>query len=176
MVDNTDQSSYDSFKAPSHLLYSPPHSGLGTRKTAVYYDEENMIEFPWSVRVYYEDTDSGGVVYHANYLKFMERARTEWLRSMGLQRLAEDFGLLFAVRSVNLNYHRPARLNDLLHIHSRIERVRGASLNFIQNITKANGPDELLCSGQVCVACVNAQTFKPRPIPQTVLTEIVGEH
>ncbi len=137
-----------------------------------------MNEFHFSVRVYYEDTDSGGVVYYANYLKFMERARAEWLRSLGFEQdvLVRDPGVVFAVRSVHVDYHRPARFNDLLNIRSRLGEVRKTSLIFVQDIMRAQEPDELLCSGQVRVVCVGTDSFKPQPIPQVVLTEMVGDH
>ncbi len=137
-----------------------------------------MNEFHHSVRVYYEDTDSGGVVYYANYLKFMERARAEWLRSLGFEQdvLARDPGVVFAVRSVHIDYHRPARFNDLLSVRSRLGEVRRTSLIFIQDITRVQEPNELLCSGQVRIVCVSTDNFKPKPIPQVVLTEMVGDH
>ena len=137
-----------------------------------------MNEFHYSARVYYEDTDSGGVVYHANYLKFMDRARAEWLRSLGfeLDVLARDPGILFAVRAVHIDYRRPARFNDLLTVSSRIEAVRRTSMMFVQDITRMQEPDQVLCSGQVRVVCIGTDSFRPQPIPQTVLTEIVGDH
>ncbi|HXG28381.1 MAG TPA: tol-pal system-associated acyl-CoA thioesterase [Nevskiales bacterium] len=135
-----------------------------------------MKEFVWPLRVYYEDTDSGGVVYYANYLKFLERARTEWLRARGLQQdvLARELGVLFMVRSVELDYRRPARLDDWLEVRSRVAEVRPASLGFVQAVWRPGGPGELLCSGRVRVACVDAATLRPRSIPELVLTEIVS--
>lgn len=99
-----------------------------------------MREFIVSMRVYYEDTDSAGVVYHANYLKFMERARTEWLRSLGIEQdeLARDEGVIFAVRSIALDYFKPARFNDLLQISVMITRIGGASISLSQSITKTH--------------------------------------
>ena len=136
-----------------------------------------MQEFIWPVRVYYEDTDSGGVVYYANYLKFMERARTEWLRSLKLEQdtLAREHKVLFVVRSVSIDYRRPARFNDLLQVRSRLEEVRGASLVFGQEIVKTANSDKLLCHGRIMVACVNADTFKPRSVPRMILMEIFGD-
>ncbi len=137
-----------------------------------------MGDFVWPVRVYYEDTDSGGVVYYANYLKFMERARTEWLRSHCFEQdtLARDQGALFVVRSVNVDYLRPARFNDLLAVHSRVVRAGGASLVFEQEITRAGEAVELLCRGRVKVACIDTETCKPRSIPRRVLAEIVSDN
>jgi acyl-CoA thioester hydrolase len=134
-------------------------------------------EFIWPVRVYYEDTDSGGVVYYANYLKFMERARTEWLRGLGFEQdeLAADAGIIFVVRSVNVDYYRPARFNDLLRIHSSIAEARGASLIFEQTIRVAEDSGKPLCRGRIRVACVDVGSLRPKPIPQKVLTEIVSD-
>jgi acyl-CoA thioester hydrolase len=129
--------------------------------------------FVWPVRVYYEDTDSGGVVYHANYLSFMERARTEWLRGLGFEqdRLRNDGGVIFAVHSLSAEYHRPARFNDLLQIDTRIIELRRASLSFQQTIRR-DADDQLLCSGKVKVACVDAQRMRPAPLPEALLERI----
>lgn len=122
------------------------------------------------VRVYYEDTDSGGVVYYANYLKFMERARTEWLRSLGYEQdeLIEKEGVIFAVRSVQLDYLKPARFNDLLHVSAQVAQMGRASMTFDQQITLAGGDDSVLCRGQIKIACLDAKTLRPMPIPQSV--------
>lgn len=134
-----------------------------------------MDRFVWPVRVYYEDTDSGGVVYYANYLKFMERARTEWLRARGFEQdvLLRDQGLLFAVKTVNMDYHRPARFNDLLVVVSQIAEARGASFLFAQ-IIQRDASSEVLCSAQVRVACIDAETFRARRIPRQLMKEIGG--
>jgi len=146
-----------------------------------------MSEFIWPIRVYYEDTDSGGVVYYANYLKFMERARTEWLRHLGLEQdvLRERHGVVFAVRSVEVEYLKPARFNQLLHVRSLVEEVRPASLVFWQQITRAgadnsaaganNSVDETICTGHIKVVCIDVETFRPRPFPDVVAMEIVRE-
>lgn len=135
-----------------------------------------MNEFVWPVRVYYEDTDSTGVVYYANYLRYMERARTEWLRSLGFEQdvLRISEGVLFVVRSVVLDYHHPARFNDLLEVTSRVDKARGASLFFEHTILQTGKPAGNLCSGRIRVACVDVESFRPRPIPQTILMEMVG--
>lgn len=131
--------------------------------------------FVWPLRVYYEDTDSSGVVYYANYLKFMERARTEWLRALGFEqdRLARDLGILFVVRSVALDYHYPARFNDALAVHSRICEARRASLTFGQDVVEVE-KGAVLCRGWIKIACVSADAFKARPIP-TMIVEAMGD-
>ena len=123
-----------------------------------------MNEFTWPVRVYYEDTDSGGVVYHSNYLNFMERARTEWLRSLGFEQddLVTDYGCIFAVHSMQLNFRRPAKFNDLLSVHCSLVTLSGASFEFKQKIAREN---ELLCEAKVKIACLDAERFRPKPIP-----------
>lgn len=129
--------------------------------------------FSWAVRVYYEDTDAGGVVFYANYLKFMERARTEWLRSLGYvqQELIRDPGILFAVRRCEVDYRMPARLDDLLSVESVIGDVRGASLTFDQDVNRqADG--QLLCRGSVRVACLDAQSLRPTRLPDDLLESL----
>lgn len=133
-----------------------------------------MRFFDWPVRVYYEDTDSGGVVYHANYLKFMERARTEWLRQLGFEQngLKDEHNCLFAVHSMQINFRRPARFNDALLTRSEMTQTSGASMQFDQSVLR---DDELLCNATVRVACLDALLFKPRPIPSFILTEMQCE-
>jgi acyl-CoA thioester hydrolase len=126
------------------------------------------------VRVYYEDTDSGGVVYYANYLRFMERARTEWMRALGFEqdRLLQDTGLLFAVRSASLDFLSPARFNDLLEVTAEVQQRTRASLTFHQVITRSSAPQTPLCTGQVKIACLEAATFRPRPLPEFIVKEL----
>ena len=126
-----------------------------------------MKEFLWPVRVYYEDTDSGGVVYYANYLKFMERARTEWLRSYGYEQdeLNKKEGVIFAVRAIQVDYLKPARFNDLLQVNVQVKQLGRASITFNQTITLAEGDGSALCSGQIKIACLDSQTLRPVPIP-----------
>lgn len=133
-----------------------------------------MQSFDWPVRVYYEDTDSGGVVYHANYLKFMERARTEWLRQLGFEQniLKDEHNCLFAVHSMQLSFRRPARFNDALLVRSDVTQMSGASMQFEQSVLRDN---ELLCQASVRVACLDALRFKPCPIPSFILTEMQCE-
>lgn len=121
------------------------------------------------IRVYYEDTDTGGVVYYANYLKFFERARTEWLRQLGVNQseLASTEHRIFVVKDVELHYRKPARLDDLLVLHSAIKRVGPASIRFIQT-ARCNG--ELLCEGAVHVCCIDADSFRPAPFSTELRT------
>lgn len=129
-------------------------------------------EFKWQVRVYYEDTDAGGVVFYANYLRFMERARTEWLRSAGLEheQLIKDHDLIFAVKTMKIDYEKPGRLDDLLTVTSSILNHRGASITFQQKII--NEYNELLAQAEVKVACINATTLKASPMPKELITEL----
>jgi acyl-CoA thioester hydrolase len=129
-----------------------------------------MSEFSWRTRVYWEDTDGGGVVYYANYLKFMERARTEWLRSLGhsQQDLATTQGYVFAVVEVKVNYRRPARLDDELVVSCQPVPEGRASIRFRQVISRGG---QLLAEGEVRVACVDAKTFRPRPLPEFIKHE-----
>src|SRR5690242_13623910 len=119
--------------------------------------------FLWKVRVYYEDTDLGGVVYHANYLRFMERARTEWLRSLGFEQddLRDHHGVLFVVVDAAVSFRRPARFNDALRVTVEVKRSARASIEFHQEVRGASPGAELFCSGEIRVACIDADTFKP---------------
>lgn len=136
-----------------------------------------MTEFFFPVRVYYEDTDSGGVVYYANYLKFMERARTEYLRSFGFEQdeLIANEGVLFAVRSVQLDFLKPARFNQLLKVSVRLAEIGKASLLFAQRVELAGEPTQQLCTGQVKIACLDASTLRPTAIPPRILREVTSE-
>lgn len=109
-------------------------------------------------------TDAGGVVYYANYLRYMERARTEWLRALGFEQdqLIAREGVIFAVRSARLDFLKPARFNDLLQVSVRVASRRGASLTFAQAIRRA---DVIVCEGEVRVACLDAASFAPRALP-----------
>ena len=133
-----------------------------------------MSMFQWQVRVYYEDTDSGGVVYYANYLRFMERARTEWMRALGFEqdRLIREEGILFAVRSANVEFLRPAHFNDLLSISLDVVQRGRASLTFNQLIARCADEQLPLCSGRIKIACLEAVSFRPQPIPDYILKEI----
>lgn len=131
------------------------------------------MPFAIAVRVYYEDTDAGGVVYYANYLKFMERARTEWLRMLGFDqsRLTREHGIVFAVRAASLEFLKPARFDDALDVSVDIADRGRASINFVQSITCAA---TLLCEGTVRVACLDAMKFAPCPIPDRVYAKLNG--
>lgn len=128
------------------------------------------VMFEWPVQVYYEDTDAGGVVYHANYLRFMERARTEWLRNLGYEQdvLLRDQGILFAVRHAAVDYLRPARFNQRLWVRSTLSALRGASLTFEHSIVAAEDEREL-CRATVKVACIDDRTQRPARIPPDML-------
>jgi len=141
--------------------------------------------FLWPVRVYYEDTDSGGVVYYANYLRFLERARTEFLRSLGFEqdRLAAEEGVIFVVRSLDIDYLRPACFNDRLMVSAAPNELSGAGLRFSQRIWRADdltGPSEdsdteticaeadCLCRAEVRVVCLDRATMRPRRLPKAM--------
>lgn len=132
-----------------------------------------MNEFLWPVRVYYEDTDSGGVVYHTNYLKFLERTRTELLRSFGFEqdKLKEQVNIIFAVRNINVDYLKPARFNDLLQVGAMIKRLGPASIVFNQTISRESD-NSLLCQAEVKIACLTADTLRPYPIPDNIVRKI----
>ncbi|PCC99904.1 tol-pal system-associated acyl-CoA thioesterase [Halopseudomonas pelagia] len=120
--------------------------------------------FALRARVYFEDTDAGGIVYYVNYLKFMERARTELVRSLGFdQSVLQVENIIFVVHSVAARYHAPARLDDELVVGVEVLELRRASIRFRQLITHVDG--KLLCEGEVLVACVSADQYKPRAIP-----------
>lgn len=138
-----------------------------------------MSVFVWPVRVYYEDTDAGGIVYYANYLKFMERARTEWLRTLGFEQdaLREREGVLFAVRSVCLDFLKPARFNDLLEVSVQPAQRRPASLVLDQEVRRASGPQaaRTLCRGRVRIACLDARALNPCALPRSLFLEMTRE-
>lgn len=135
-----------------------------------------QTSFHWPIRVYYEDTDTGGVVFYANYLKFFERARTEWLREAGIgqQALAVAEKLMFVVKSTAIDYHSPAKLDDSLSISVQIEKLGRASINFVQQAMRMadDGTSELLCSCRIRIGCVGTETLRPEAIPATVLASI----
>jgi len=129
-------------------------------------------EFTWEVRVYYEDTDAGGIVYYANYLKFFERARTEWLRAIGIgqQVLLAEHDAMFVVKSVSADYHAPAKLDDVLKLTLRIEKLGRASLVFVQ---EAWCGASLLNAARVKVGCVDS-ALRPRAVPDAVAARLKG--
>ncbi len=134
--------------------------------------ERSAAEFEWPVRVYWEDTDAGGVVYHARYLHFLERARTEWLRALGIDqsRLAVGRGILFAVTAMALRFRAPARLDDELVAAVRLVRRRPASLEFSQHLARRRD-NLLILNADVRAACLDAADYRPRPIPDDLFPE-----
>lgn len=136
-------------------------------------DSRAAAPFTWPVRVYYEDTDLGGVVYYANYLKFLERARSEWLRHLGISQtgLLESQRLLFAITAVDVRYLKPARFEDELAVTVELERMRRASMSFAQEIRRGGRAGELLCTARVTAACLDADTLRPRPMPAHLFPE-----
>jgi acyl-CoA thioester hydrolase len=131
-----------------------------------------MREFKWPVRVYYEDTDAAGLVYHGNYLKYMERARTEWLRAAGLtqEQLRNGEGVLFVVTQANMRFMKPARFDDLLEVRAVLSRGGGASLSFAQTVSNSEG--DTICEAEIEVACLDAETLKPCRLPEVVRKEL----
>lgn len=129
------------------------------------------IGHSWGIRVYYEDTDAGGIVFYANYLKFFERARTEWLRACGIDqnRLADEAGAIFIVRSTAVDYRAPARLDDVVKVVSRIERLGRASVDFAQEAWRDG---TLLAAGSIRVGCVERTALRPAAIPPQVLAAL----
>lgn len=141
-----------------------------------------LREFSWPVRVYYEDTDSGGVVYYANYLKFMERARTELLRSAGFEQdqLQQELGIIFAVHSANIQYKKPARFNDELNVVTSITSLGKASIHFKQSVFletshHTESMTGLLADAEIKIACLNANRFIPQSIPAPIVEKINKE-
>lgn len=155
-----------------------------------------MSRFGWPARVYWEDTDAGGIVYYANYLRFLERARTEWLRAQGIsqQLLVQEQNVLFTVIGLQVHYHQPARLDDLLWVDCDTRRDGGASIAFEQQIWRQSptvadarpptaayadatdtaaaadaAPRTLLLTASVRAACLDARTMKPRRLPEVIL-------
>jgi acyl-CoA thioester hydrolase len=128
--------------------------------------------FNWPVRVYYEDTDAGGVVYHSNYLNFMERARTEWLRALGFEQpqVKADLGVIIVVHSLSVEFKGPAYFNDMLEVHCKLTKIGRGSIEMGQQIMCAH---HLLIKAQVKLAFVNADTFKPVGIPVAIKTAML---
>ncbi|WP_300655269.1 tol-pal system-associated acyl-CoA thioesterase [Pseudomonas sp.] len=136
--------------------------------------QNGVQPFAYRCRVYFEDTDAGGIVYYVNYLKFMERARTERLRDLGFaQSTLAGEGLLFVVHSSEARYHAPARLDDELLVSAQVMELNRASLRFRQQVRRATD-DALLCEGQFLVACVRADNLKPRAIPEALRAAFAG--
>lgn len=130
-----------------------------------------MIEFLWPIRVYYEDTDAGGVVYHANYLNFLERGRAEMFRACGVEQseLTVKHQVIFAVRSIKIDYLKPAFFNDLLEVKTQISLFKKVSLTFQQTI---HCHERVLCKAEVYVACLDNLTLHPKLIPEDLISQL----
>ncbi|HEX2830302.1 MAG TPA: tol-pal system-associated acyl-CoA thioesterase [Burkholderiales bacterium] len=134
-------------------------------------EEPRSESFAWPVRVYYEDTDAGGVVYYANYLKFTERARTEWLRAAGFEQtdLAKVHGVVFVVRAFAIDYLKPARFDDALRVTVELIKVGAGQIDLIQRVMRE---DEELATAAVKIACVRLETMRPVRIPREILAKL----
>jgi acyl-CoA thioester hydrolase len=132
-----------------------------------------LSPFLWHSRVYWEDTDAGGIVYYANYLRFLERARTEWLRARGVSQrsLALDPGIVFSVIGLELQYLRPARLDDLLAVSCEPGAAAGARREYRQRIWRDGVEGELMLEARVHIACLDARSLKPRRLPAVIVAE-----
>ncbi|MCU7959818.1 MAG: tol-pal system-associated acyl-CoA thioesterase [gamma proteobacterium symbiont of Bathyaustriella thionipta] len=137
---------------------------------------ENLPVFSWPVRVYYEDTDAEGVVYYANYLKFMERARTEWLRHLGFEQddLTQRLQAVFAVHHVDIHYLKPALFNHLLNIQSTMSEIGRSSLTFEHKVM-LDSADDVFCSAHIKVVCVSTDNFRPKRVPQEIRDALHGQ-
>jgi len=157
----TDSDAQIAGKRPEHSATDPQVAGV-------------QAVFSWPVRVYYEDTDTGGIVYYANYLRFFERARTEWLRSLGVsqQTLFESEGLQFVVRSIDLQYMAPARLDDVLNLKMTLLAARRASLVLSQTAS-LDGHSEILVSAKVRIAAINHTSGRPIGLPNWILERVM---
>jgi len=129
--------------------------------------------FVWPVRVYYEDVDLGGIVYYANYMKFMERARTEWLRAAGIDQLPlkEQHGLIFVVVELQTRFRKPARFDDVLQVSCEVAGTTRASLTLRQEIRRDTPQGELLLDGEVRIACLDIRNLRPRPLPPVLASK-----
>jgi len=132
---------------------------------------EDSLVFHWPIRIYYEDTDAGGVVYHTNYIKFMERARTEWLRNLGFEQdeLRDNDGVIFAVRSVQVDYFLPAKFNDELRVSSKVFKKGKASISLEQEVFRLS---DVLCKGIIKVATLDDKSFRPKAMPENLYSAI----
>lgn len=126
--------------------------------------------FSWPQRVYYQHTDAGGMVFHANYLAFMENARTEMLQAanIDLGKLLRDDGVCFVVHSANIRFIKPGLLNDMLTTTARVKKLGGARLVFEQQVRRDDGEEELLVEATITIACVDAKTYKLIPVPAAI--------
>jgi acyl-CoA thioester hydrolase len=131
--------------------------------------------FSLPIRVYWEDTDAGSIVYYANYLKFFERARSEWLRQLGVEQgsLLESEGCMFVVSEIKTKFHRPARIDDLLQVSVSVQQIGHASISLHQAARLDVNNKDLICEGTVRLACVQQSTMRPVAIPKTIVSLIV---
>jgi acyl-CoA thioester hydrolase len=132
--------------------------------------------FTWPIRVYWEDTDGGGIVYYANYLKFMERARTEWLRAVGFEQgPLQEQGLIFVIVDTQVEFKRPARYGDALTVTARVTENSRATIRFTQEVFRGGTigvGGELLVTGVIRVACLDTQSFKPKGLPKLLVDKL----
>jgi len=145
-----------------------------------------VAAFLWPVRVYYEDTDAGGVVFHSNYLNFLERGRTEWLRTLGLEqdRLSRIDGIIFVVRHITIDFVRSARFNQCLLVEVSVSHANRLSVEFTQRILLQNGDgaephadaDNVVCRAQVKIVTLDAETLRPQRMPNSIYAEIKRGH
>ena len=124
-------------------------------------------QFLWPIRVYYEDSDAGGIVYHSQYLNFMERARTEWLRSLGYEQteLTAQFGIIFVVRNIQIKFKKPARFNDAIVVHSQLASMGRSRMVFKQTIIRDG---QVMTEADVEVVCIDAVNYTPVTIPAPI--------
>lgn len=130
--------------------------------------------FSWPVRVYYEDTDAGGVVYHSNYLNFMERARTEWLRALGFEQttVKDTLGVIIVIHSLSINFKKPAYFNDMLEVNCVLSNIGRSSIDMAQTIKRE---EQLLIEAQIKAVFVDAASFKPVGIPMEMKQKIIQQ-
>lgn len=133
-----------------------------------------MSDFKHTVRIYWEDTDAGGIVYYANYLKFFERARTEWLRTLGIHQknMREEHNALFVVSEIHVKYQHPARLDDQLFVTSKVKQIGRASLTLTQQALRNDVTNQILCEAEVKLACLNATTLTTSRFPKPLATAL----
>ena len=155
--------------------------GCGARRCGnnrrVLQPDSDSLAFRFALRVYWEDTDAGGVVFYANYLKFFERARTEWLRSLGheQERLRHETGTVFIVTDATVHYRRPARLDDMLAVTVHVKHAGRAQLTIVQQAWRQlPGREELVAEGTIRIACVDSGTFKPQRIPTAIVDSLTS--
>ena len=133
-----------------------------------------MTKYLLPVRVYLEDTDAQGVVYNASYFRFMERARTEWLRAQGVDhgQLLQEHGVILVLASIEARFHAPARLSDMLYVSAEVAEARGARVRFAQRVALNDPEGDVICEGLAEVACKDAERGRPRRLPSTLLSEL----